>query len=403
MKYAEWLKSNKDYSPIAGGEFVDGSLEWLKCREHWLGETPMDDGYEPVCIGGSAVAKVLGISPWGSREELWAQKSKMAEVKPAAKDEVILQTGHQLEEFVTLTFQRIMREQGYEVEVWNDTNMYQHPGFHFAVGNLDRRIRVNGKEGILECKTSSNWDAIKKYWQNGICPPYYECQVRYYMAIMNLNFCYITCCWGMSPQDAAVILVERDLKEEALIMDAVNEFVDYCVMGTEPNITGDNYVEVCKYYERKCENIPETEKPVEIPSSEDFDELMQEMQEFFEDKKRLEEKKAVLDKREAELCARVLQATDGKSSYVNYRLDEETVLGIKLKVPYHRDTFDEAKLKEEAPDVWERYQKTETTFDTTRYKKENKEDAKKYIVPGTIDEKKAPTIKEIKIKNIPVE
>ena len=42
------------------------------------------------------------------------------------------------------------------------------------------------------------------------------------------------------------------------------------------------------------------------------------------------------------------------------------------------------------------------SFDTTKYKKENKEAAKKYIIPATVDSTKAPSIKEIKVKNIPL-
>ena len=400
--YRTFLKETPNYSPICGGNFEDGSLDWLKTREHWIGKDPLDPDYVPVTIGGSDTAKVLGISPWGSREELWAKKSEMGEVKPRPTDEVILQTGHQLEEFVALTFARLMKADGHEVVVQNDTNMYQHPFYPWAIGNLDRRAFVDGEAGILECKTSSNWDAIKKYWQNGICPPYYESQVRYYMAIMNLNVVWIACCWGMAPQDAAVIRVDRDLETEISMMAAIEEFVDCCESGMEPDITGDAYIEVCKYYERKASEIPETEKPVEIPASEKMTELMEEMQDFLETKKRLEEKMKFLDQQEAELCARVLQATGGESSYVSYRLDEDTVLGVKLKIPMHRAGFDAEKLQKEEPEVFEKYQKTEISFDTTKYKKENKEAAKKYIIPATVDSTKAPSIKEIKVKNIPL-
>ena len=53
--YRTFLKETPNYSPICGGNFEDGSLDWLKTREHWIGKDPLDPDYVPVTIGGSEI------------------------------------------------------------------------------------------------------------------------------------------------------------------------------------------------------------------------------------------------------------------------------------------------------------------------------------------------------------
>lgn len=397
-----YAKENPDYSPVSFGEVEDGSNEWLALREHGPGYAdPLSSEYIPVVIGGSSVAVIFGDSPWKSALELYHEKSGLAKAKyERKKNEVILNSGHQLEEWVALTFLRKMQEEGIKVEIWNDTNMYQHPFYKFAVGNFDRRIKVNGIPGILECKTTSNWDDIKNYWQKGICPKKYEWQCRYYMAIANVKYVYITCCWGMGPDDCSVILINRDLDIEEVMMEEVSNFVECCIDGIEPSLDSENLTELSKYYTRLYGEISEDAPPVELPDTQEVFELLKSAEDIFERKEKLQEKMDNLSKEEAKITCSIMKLTGGQSSYATYRLDDNTVMSIKLKLPLKRAAFDEEKLKTEHPDVYAQYLKTEEKFDVTKYKKENKVESKAYILPAKVDPEKAATLKEVKMRTI---
>lgn len=403
--YKNFIKENPDYSPISQGEFEDGSEAWLKAREHGKAfNNPFSPDYIPVAIGGSTVAKILGVSPFGSKMETWVEKSGAKEIKyPKEKNATILATGHQLEEWVALSFLRVAKEEGIKVEkMWNDTNMYNHPFSKFALANLDRRILVNGENGILECKTSSNWDSIKKYWQKGICPPYYEYQCRFYMAIMNLSYCYIICCWGMAPKDCSVIKIERDLEVEAIMMAECAEFVECCELGEEPGIETENLEELNKFYTRLYGEIEEDAPPVELPDTPEVLSIIQSVQDIFERKEKKEKELEAVLQEEAKIVAKLVKYTGGETTYATFREDDDTVISIKLKLPMKRAGFDETALKENEPEVYKNYLKVEEKFDTTRYKKENKADSKKYIIEAKVDSTKPITLKEITVKNIPL-
>lgn len=394
---------NPNYSPIALGEFEDGSQEWLEAREHGIGKSLADPDYIPVTIGGSSAAIVLGISPWKSKLELYGEKSGLLEAKyPKAKNQVILDTGHQLEEFVALTFKRKMLEEGVKLEMWNDTNMYQHPHYKFALANLDRRIKVNGVPGILECKTCSNWDTIKKYWQNGVCPPYYEAQCRFYMAVMNLPYTYICCAWGMGPSDNAVVRIDRDLEVEETIFKELEQFVDDCIEGNEPTLESENLEELAKFYTRLYGEIENDAPAVELPDSEEVLELLESAEAIFARKEKVMKMLADIEKEEAKITCQVMKITGGKSTYATYRLDDETVMGIKLALPMKREGFDEEALKADDPAMYDKYVKHEDKFDITKYKKENKTDAKRYIIPAKVNPDKAVTLKEVKKVSLPL-
>lgn len=209
--------------------------DWLKMRQHgphW--DNPHHPDYLPICIGGSTVGAIMGVSPWLTPLDIYMEKRGIEVPNENSEAKI---SGHIWEPYVA---QMVNYMPGYEnAEIIDDTGFYQHDYYPFAVANLDRRIINNGKEGILEIKTTSyhNTETIKK-WKNGIVPIYYEYQIRWYMAIMDLPYADIICAWGMRPSDMHIIHVERDLDIENWIFDEVSKFVK-CVETGEPPAMGD--------------------------------------------------------------------------------------------------------------------------------------------------------------------
>lgn len=396
-----------NYSPISLGETKDLTNEdWLKWRQHGpFYDNPMDPNYIPVCIGGSDCAVIFGDSPWKSRLELFHEKSGVKQPKYERKmDQDILDAGHQLEDYVAKNFKNFMQANlgiaPTTIEIWNDTNMYQHPYYPFAVCNLDRRIKINGLEGILEIKTTGNFHDIDSCWKKGICPKKYEWQCRYYMATMNLPYTYIACMWGFTVKEMAVVRIERDIEIEKLMMETVQEFVDFCQMGIEPEMQESHLETLSKYYLRLYGEIDTKAPALEFPDNDKTRDLVEEALAIEKEKSLLDEQMESLKEREAKVVSQILAFTDGKSAYATLRLDENTVAGLRVKLSMKKPTFNEDDFKSAYPAEYAEFLKP--SFDLTACKKKYKKETSQYIIPAVVNTEKAPVLDKVEVKNIPV-
>lgn len=395
-------QNTDNYSPIPLGETRDlENEEWLRWREHGpFYEDPLSDEYISVCIGGSAVSVVLGDNPWKSRLELYHDKSEVmqAKIKRPTNQEV-LNAGHELEEFVARMFLVKMREEGVtDIRMWNDTIMYQHPKYPFAVCNLDRMLMVNGIPCILECKTTGNYEDIR-LWKDGIVPLKYEWQCRYYMATMNIDYCYICCCWGFTINQMAVILIRRDLEIEKTLMEEVEDFVIKCEMGIEPEMQTTHMSTLANYYNRLYGELPSSAPAVELPDNPDTYELVQAALTLDERKKQEENRLKEIEEEEASIACKLMQIMGGVSTYATYRLDDDSVVSVKIKQPMHKASLDTAALEKDHPEIYKRYL---TKFDQTAFKKEEKQLAKEYHIPACVNAEKGLSIDKVEVKYIPV-
>jgi len=200
---------------------------WLECRKHGPA------GTIPYTIGGSDVSVVFGDSPWSTPQELWRIKKGLMEPDDTA-NATAKEMGHIMEPVVA---------QCYAMKTGNnvipDTGLYQHAGYEYALANLDYRIVENGRNGVLECKTT-DWHNAES-WADDHIPYHYELQVRFYLAVMDLEFADIACMWGLNPdRDMVIRRIERDLTIEAMIFEKLDEFIDSLVNDIEPTMVDVN-------------------------------------------------------------------------------------------------------------------------------------------------------------------
>ena len=103
-------------------------------------------------VGGSDVATIFGLSPWTTPLELWMiKKGRMkAPVKANASQ---LEMGHLLEPIAAHFYAQKTGN-----TVTDDTFMYQHADFPYALADFDRRFvrKSDGKLGILPYTTNCN-------------------------------------------------------------------------------------------------------------------------------------------------------------------------------------------------------------------------------------------------------
>ena len=149
-------------------------------EQEWL-------GWRTKGIGGSDAGTVLGANPYKTKRELYYEKRGIQPVKAKDEDTLPLRWGKALEQTVAEEFSIQTGLRVYEVK-----QMFQHPQYPFMLANVDRFIDLpDGTVGILECKTSNPNSKFK--WDDGGVPFHYECQVRHYMSVMNIDTAYIAC------------------------------------------------------------------------------------------------------------------------------------------------------------------------------------------------------------------
>lgn len=381
--------------------------EWLKWRAHGPDYAdPTSPRYIPVTVGSSAVAIVMGDSPFESQLEFYHEKSAIKTPKIARKmNQDLLDAGHYLEEFVAMNFPRFMEVNcnipAGNIKVINDTTMYQHPDYPFAVVDPDRLVIINKQEGIMEIKTTENLDDINNYWKKGLAPKKYYWQCQYQMETMDYDFCYLVCMWGFTIKDMAAIKIVRDRALGKEMMEKVSEFVELCELGIEPDMQKGEHVDTLSKYLVRFYGPVEPKAPaVELPDNEETQEIMDEAYKLFERKAALTKELDKLSEEEAVICAKVLKYLQDKSNYCTLRLNEEQVISLKLDRPMHRAGFDEEAFKAEYPNEYKEF--LVPKFDLTKCKKKYGMETSRYIIPATINADKAPSIDKVLLRDIPL-
>lgn len=187
---------------------------WLECRDHG----PLGD--IEYTVGGSDVATIFGLSPWTTPLELWLIKK--GRMKPKPKDNTAqLSMGHMLEPIAAHFYALRTGD-----TVIDDTNMYQHADFPYALADIDRELiqKDSGEKGVLECKSCTYHKAGD--WADGHYPLYYEFQLRYYLAVMDRDFGAFSAIWGNNPEnDLATPSLRRDMVKENMIFERLEEWI----------------------------------------------------------------------------------------------------------------------------------------------------------------------------------
>ena len=187
---------------------------WLECRAHG------PKGTIPYAVGGSDVAAIFGVSPWVTPLELWLIKKGRIKA-PVKNNEDQLEMGHLLEPIAAHWYQKKTGNL-----VYDDTNLYQHADHPYALANMDRRYTraSDGEPGILECKSCTYHKADD--WAENAIPIYYELQLRFYLAVADVEYGAFSCIWGNNPSnDLAIPEIIRDKGKEDIIFERLDQWI----------------------------------------------------------------------------------------------------------------------------------------------------------------------------------
>ena len=139
-------------------------------REEWL-------AYRKTGIGGSEVAAIFGISPFGTARDIYYDKLNIAAYYDDEENKYQKQIGTLLEDTVAEMFEEVT---GYRV--FKIRKMYRSCEHPCMIADVDFFIQLpDGSFAILECKTTSP-DATAKWWDGSkpAIPLNYQLQGRHY-------------------------------------------------------------------------------------------------------------------------------------------------------------------------------------------------------------------------------
>jgi putative phage-type endonuclease len=188
-------------------------------------------------LGGSDIAAIVGLSPYRSPLDVWAEKVGHPSV--ISKDSLHLRFGTHLEPFVASEYERLTGNQTHVYE-----GLLRHPSYPHLFGHVDRLVTNEGQHcvgpngvisasTVLECKTASAFMQAEwgECWSDQV-PAAYLAQCIWYMSLTGCEQSHIAVLIGNS--DLRIYCIKRDLELEQLLIEAAIKFWDEHVLTGDP-------------------------------------------------------------------------------------------------------------------------------------------------------------------------
>lgn len=286
-------------------------------KQEWL-------NYRKQGIGGSDAGAVCGLNPYKTAMEVYQDKVSL---ETEEFDNEAMRQGRDFEDYVARRFTEVTGK-----KVRRANAMFCHETYPFMRADVDRM--VVGEKAGLECKTASPFLADK--WQDGQVPMHYYIQCLHYMTVCDVDAWYI-----------AVLIFGREFKyyrmerDEEMIADLIRIEQDFwqnhVLKGQMPSPDGSKLADsvIAEYYKQTiAETIPLTGFNEKIKRRQELSEIIGKM----DTEKRQIEQELKLYLGEAEIAENE-----------QYRVSWKAV---------HSNRLDEKRLKEEEPEIYEKYKKS---------------------------------------------
>lgn len=201
-------------------------------------DTPEWHAARRAGLGGSEIAAVLGWSKWQSRFSLWHHKNGLI---PPQEMKVEMEWGRRLENAVCQKF----ADDHPEWDVVDPEGTYRSSERPWQIANPDRLLLPADKKGwvpgtvlsILEAKTADRSESFE-WGRSGAgaegVPPYYLCQVRWYMDVFGVDRAYVAVLIGGN--DYREFEVDADPAYCAEMREAAQEFLADLAAGVRPDL-----------------------------------------------------------------------------------------------------------------------------------------------------------------------
>jgi putative phage-type endonuclease len=290
-------------------------------REEWL-------AWRRTGIGGSDAAAVIGLNPFRSRIEVYADKMGMM---PEKEDTESMRLGRDLEDYVA---QRFCEATGKKVR--RNNFMWCHDEHRCMIADVDRE--VIGENAGLECKTTQAWGG--KVIMKGEIPLTYYVQCMHYMAVMGYDRVYLAVL--IFGKGFFHFTIERDEKEISALTAAETAYWrDHIESGISPDPDGSQSAE--QAVDALWGNRAQEDELLMF----DFSDDMRELCELAAAEKEIKRQKdAVKQRLQAALGEHMVGSSD--RYVITWR-------------PQERSIIDSRRLYRERPDIYREYLTTSST------------------------------------------
>ena len=287
--------------------------EWLK--------------YRKTGITGTDAGAITGLNPYVSAFQIYQDKIT-DEIEES--DNESMRQGRDMESYVAKRFEE---ETGFKVRRANA--IFQNEEYPFMLADFDRLI-VGQKAG-LECKTVSPYSADK--WKDGNIPLHYQMQVQHYLAVSGFDCWYIAAL--IFGKEFLIRKIERDEELIQYLIKIEERFWTENVLARMmPDPDG---TDRCSDIISKMYSNPNKDKVIELH---EYNDILNRRQELDELIKKMEKEKASIEQK---IKLAMQDASYGTTK--NYRISW---------APFETSRLDTKKLKEEQPDIYDKYCKKST-------------------------------------------
>lgn len=287
--------------------------EWLKWRKRG--------------IGGSDVSCLLGINKWKSEIELWLDKTNQTNELPAESE--AMQWGNIMEPIIRNHFAEVTGKPVVEVKA-----MLQHPEYSYMLADVDGlTVDDSGNPAILEIKTASEYK--RSEWEDDI-PTYYQTQVQHYLCVTGVAKAYVAVLIGGNT--FRVYEVDADAEIQSMLIAVEQEFWNKVKNMIRPQMDGSDAAK------NLLDNIYRggIAEQIILPT-----EAVEYVDQYIE--ACAEEDNAKAKKQEASNRIKEIMGDYDKAKCLNHTISWKSVSSERL---------DTKALKEEQPELYQKYVKT---------------------------------------------
>ena len=283
--------------------------------------------YRKRGIGGSDAGAVCGLNPYRTAIQVYYDKTS-DEIEEI--DNEAMRQGREFEDYVA---GRFCEASGKKVRRANA--MYYDEKNPFMLADVDRM--VVGENAGLECKTASPYMAEK--WEDGKIPISYQIQCHHYMSVCNTEAWYIAVL--IYGKEFKYYRIERDEQVIADLIRIEKEFWrEHVMKRVMPDPDGSKTADAAIAERFKIS------RDLTIPLS-GFDARLKRREELLSVMGHMEAEKRQIDQ---ELKLYLGDAEMAENEH--YRISWKNV---------SRSSLDERRLKEEQPEVYEKYRRVTTS------------------------------------------
>lgn len=140
-------------------------------------------------LGGSDIAVIMGLSPWRTPVQLWADKVKPRsenEPTPSAAKRAIFRRGKDWEQYVGGMLARELERQGHKVEILASNRRFRDAEHDFMAAEIDFELRLDDEPEITNAEIKTVGIAAARSWgesESDDLPTYYTAQAMWGLGV----------------------------------------------------------------------------------------------------------------------------------------------------------------------------------------------------------------------------